>query len=118
MIQACLKYNFIEEFEYNDLSEFKHFKSCENIVTIDEIGPLLFGGTLYDLLGAETVMHQTFTQKSKKYAFGEFIILLDGEKYLLTLSHHNGNQESYSNELDKEDTAIGRWQSFRFNALN
>jgi hypothetical protein len=117
-IEASLKYNFIEEFEYNDLSKFKHFKSCENIVTNDEIGPLLFGGTLYNLLGAETVMHQTFTPKNKKYEFGEFIILLDDEKYLLTLSLHNGYQESFSNELDKKDTGIGRWQAFRFNTLN
>jgi len=117
-IEASLKYNFIEDFEYNDLSEFKHFKSCENIVTIDEIGPLLFGGTLYDLLGAETVKHKEFTPKNKKYAFGEFIILMDDEKYLLTLSLHNGYQESFSNELDKEDTGIGRWQAFRFNTLN
>ncbi|MDW8211369.1 MAG: hypothetical protein RMJ44_09805, partial [Cytophagales bacterium] len=70
---------------YNDLSEFKHFKLCEKIITDSLIGPFLFGGTLFELLGAENVMHQEFLPKSKKYQFGEFTILFDHKKYLFII---------------------------------
>ncbi|MCS7028758.1 MAG: hypothetical protein NZ519_08335 [Bacteroidia bacterium] len=92
---------------YNDLSEFKHFKLCEKIITDSLIGPFLFGGTLFELLGAENVMHQEFLPKSKKYQFGEFTILFDHKKYLFIISLHNG----YSDDLNDKP----RWQAFRFN---
>ena len=93
--------------DYNDLSEFQHFKLCERIITDSLIGPFYFGGTLYDLLGAENIMHQNFLPKSKKYQFGEFSILYDKDKYLFIISLHNGYSE------DPNDKA--RWQAFRFN---
>ena len=92
--------------DYNDLSEFFHFKSCERILTDSLIGPFLFGGTLYDLLGAETVMHQDFIPKAQKYEFGEFKILIDDKKYLFVCSLHNG----YSEDMNDNP----RWQAFRF----
>jgi hypothetical protein len=92
---------------YNDLSEFKHFKNCEDIITDSLIKPFLFGGTLFELLGADNVMHQAFLPKSKKYEFGEFTILFDEKKYLFICSLHNGYSE------DMNDKA--RWQAFRFN---
>lgn len=93
--------------DYNDLSEFKHFKRCEKQVTDSLIGPFFFGGTLFDLLGAENVMHQDFLPKSDKYQFGQFTILFDKNKYLFIISLHNGFME------DPNDKA--RWQAFRFN---
>ena len=92
---------------YNDLSEFKHFKNCEDIITDSLIKPFFFGGTLFELLGADNVMHQAFLPKSKKYEFGEFTILFDEKKYLFICSLHNGYSE------DMNDKA--RWQAFRFN---
>ena len=92
--------------DYNDLSEFQHFKLCEIIITDSLIGPFYFGGTLYDLLGAENIMHQNFLPKSKKYQFGEFSILYDKDKYLFIISLNNGYRE------DLNDNA--RWQAFRF----
>jgi hypothetical protein len=112
-IEASIKYNFLEDIEYNDLSKFKHFKSCEHLITNSDIGPFLFGGTLYNLLGAETIMHQAFQPKSKNYAFGEFQILLENKKYLFIISLHNGYSEEFNNELDTS-SGIGRWQAFRF----
>ena len=44
--------------QYNDLSEFKHFKLCEKIITDSLIGPFNSGGTLFDLLGADNVIHK------------------------------------------------------------
>ena len=92
--------------DYNDLSEFKHFKRCEKMIADSLIGPFLFGGTFYRLLGADNVMHQEFWPKSKKYAFGEFTILYDRKKYLFICSFHNGFSE------DPNDDA--RWQAFQF----
>ena len=92
--------------DYNDLSEFKHFKKCENIITDFLIGPFFFGGTLFVLLGADYVMHQEFLPKSKKYEFGEFTILFDEKKYLFICSLHNG----YSEDINDK----ARWQAFRF----
>ena len=63
--------------DYNDLSEFQHYKKCERIITDSLIGPFFYGGTLYNLLGAEYVMHQDFLPKSKKYQFsGTFLFTL------------------------------------------
>jgi len=92
--------------DYNDLSEFQHFKFCEKIITDSLIGPFYFGGTFFDLLGAENSMHQNFLPKSKKYQFGEFSILYDKDKYLFIISLNNGYRE------DLNDNA--RWQAFRF----
>ncbi len=91
---------------YNDLSEFKHFKKCEPMITDSLIGPFLFGGTLFDFLGANNVMHQEFLPRSKKYEFGEFTILFDEDKYLFVTSLNNG----YSEDLNEKS----RWQAFRF----
>jgi len=93
--------------DYNDLSEFQHFKLCERIITDSLMGPFYFGGDRYDLLGAENIIHQYFLPKSKKYEFGEFSILYDNTKYLFIISLHNGYVE------DPNDRA--RWQAFRFN---
>ncbi|MBU3714118.1 MAG: hypothetical protein FGM46_04140 [Ferruginibacter sp.] len=95
---------------YNDLSEFPHFKSCEKLLTDSLIGPFLFGGFFYELLGADNVMHQGFFPKSKKYQFGEFKLLFDDKKYLIVCSLHNG----YSENLDDNP----RWQAFRFISPN
>ncbi len=91
---------------YNDLSEFNHFKRCEPMITDSLIGPFFFGGTLFELLGAENVMHQEFLPRSKKYEFGEFTILFDEDKYLFITSLNNG----YSEDLNEKS----RWQAFRF----
>ena len=72
--------------QYNDLSEFKHFKLFEKIITDSLIGPFKAGGTLFDLLGADNVIHKEFLPKSKKYKFGEFTILFDKNKYLFISS--------------------------------
>jgi hypothetical protein len=93
--------------DYNDLSEFQHFKLCEKIITDSLIGPFYFGGTLYDLLGAENIMHHFFLPKSKKYQFGEFSILYDKAKYLFIVSLHNRFREDLNEKA--------RWQAFRFN---
>ena len=107
-IERSIKYDSpIYGPDYNDLSEFEHFKLCERIITDSLIGPFYIGGTLYDLLGAENIMHQNFLPKSKKYQFGEFSILYDKDKYLFVISLHNGYRE------DLNDKA--RWQAFRFN---
>ena len=92
--------------DYNDLSEFRHLKFCEKFITDSLIGPVFFGGTMFELLGADNVMHQVFLPKSKKYQFGEFTILFDEKKYLFICSLHNGYGE------DLNDRA--RWQAFRF----
>jgi hypothetical protein len=92
--------------DYNDLSEFKHFKRCEPMLTDSLIGPFFFGGSLFEFLGTEYVMHQEFLPKSKKYKFGEFIILFDEDKYLFISSLHNG----YSEDLNVKS----RSQAFRF----
>lgn len=93
--------------DYNDLSEFEHFKSCERIITNTPIGPLLFGGSFYNLLGADYVMHQNFTPKSKRYKFGEIKLMFDRKKYLIVVSLHNG----YFEDLNGHP----RWQTFTFN---
>ena len=95
--------------QYNDLSEFKHFKLFEKIITDSLIGPFKAGGTLFDLLGADNVIHKEFLPKSKKYKFGEFTILFDKNKYLFISSLHNG----YSEDLDEKP----RWAAFRFKSV-
>jgi hypothetical protein len=106
-IQNSTKYNSpIYGPDYNDLSEFKHFKKCEKMVTDSLIGPFLFGGFFYDFLGAEYSMHQEFWPKSKKYKIGEFIILFDEKKYLFICSLHNG----YSEDMNEKS----RWLAFSF----
>jgi hypothetical protein len=98
--------------DYNDLSEFKHFKNCEKIITDSLIGPFFFGGTLFELLGADNVMHQDFYPKSKKYKFGLFTILFDEKKYLFICSLNNGYSEVFDNDTGATNL---RWQAFRFN---
>ena len=76
-------------------------------ITDSLIGPFFFGGTLFDLLGAENVMHQDFLPKSDKYQFGQFTMLFDKNKYLFIISLHNGFMEDHNDKA--------RWQAFRFN---
>lgn len=98
--------------DYNDLSEFKHYKKCEKMVSDSAIGPFLFGGAFYDLLGADYVMHQWFQPNTKLYEHGEFQILIDKEKYMFVCWMHNGYSESYSNEGPEINMV---WQTFVFN---
>lgn len=93
--------------DYNDLSEFVHFKNCEKLISKDDIGPFFFGGNMFVLLGAEYVMHQEFEPRSEHYEIGQFTILFDQNKYLFICSLHNG----YSEDMND----LGRWQAFRFN---
>jgi len=91
--------------DYNDLSEFKHFKICEKIISDSSVGPFFFGGAHYEMLGAETVMHQFFLPKSTKYEFGEFTILYDSKKYLfICLLCSNGCVETIDNEEGISDS--------------
>ncbi|MBC5772766.1 hypothetical protein H8S95_01715 [Pontibacter sp. KCTC 32443] len=82
-ILSSEKYNHpVYGSDYNDLSEFKHFKSSEAIIAKGNVGPFLFGGTLYDLLGASETMHQEFMPKNNFFGYGEFVILLTRKSYV------------------------------------
>jgi hypothetical protein len=76
--------------DYNDLSEFSHFKSCEKLVAKENIGPFYFGGTMYELLGGKEVMHQEFIPKDNRFQYGEFTILYGNNVYVFICSLHNG----------------------------
>lgn len=111
-IARSTKYNSpIYGEDYNDLSEFIHFKKCERIITDSIIGPFYFGGDLYDLLGAKAALHQEFCPKSKKFKFGEFTILLDKSKFLFICWLHNGYIEEFDNDSGASKM---RWQAFKF----
>jgi len=107
-IQRSEKYDSpIYGADYNDLSEFKHFKKWERVVSDTIIGPFYFGGSMYDLLNADVVMHQNFNPKLKQYSFGEFTILKDDQKYLFICTLSNGFREDM--------TDYPRFFAFSFN---
>lgn len=107
-IEKSVKYNSpVYGNDYNDLSEFQHFKKCEKILTDSLIGPFYFGGSLYELLGGYNVMHQYFLPKSNFYEFGEITFLFKDNGYLITCMLHNGFVEDLNEP--------GRWQAFSFN---
>ena len=107
-IEKSVKYNSpVYGDDYNDLSEFQHFKKCERVLTDSLIGPFYFGGSLYELLGGDNVMHQYFLPKSNLYEFGELTFLFKDNGYLITCMLHNGFMEDLNEP--------GRWQAFSFN---
>ena len=78
---------------FNDLSEFNHFKKCERTITNDTIGAMLFGGTFFDILGADYSLHQTFNPKNQLFKHGEIVVLLKDTTYLIIARFDNGFSE-------------------------
>ena len=83
---------------YNDLSGFKHYKALEKLITDEEIGPFLYGGSMYDILNANEAMHQDFLPKDKRFEFGVLKLLFRSNSYVVICMLHNG----YSDDLDNK----------------